>query len=70
MNFSLDEAYVSFISDDAYASGATVLGRSLRNSKTKRRIVLLVTDGVSESVRFVFLSNVYLHISMSVCRCL
>eukprot|EP00795_Rhopilema_esculentum_P016666 gene16666-8104_t len=47
----IDEAFVSFISDDAYGSGAITLGTSLKNSRTTRKTVLLVTDGVSNDVR-------------------
>jgi len=46
-----DEAFVSFIADDQYASGAKVLGLSLRNSETSRKIVLLVTDSVCSTIR-------------------
>eukprot|EP00112_Aurelia_sp_Birch-Aquarium-sp1_P020049 Seg5078.2 transcript_id=Seg5078.2/GoldUCD/mRNA.D3Y31 product=Glycogenin-1 protein_id=Seg5078.2/GoldUCD/D3Y31 len=46
-----DEAFVSLICDDAYAAGAVVLGTSLKDSKTTRKTVLLVTEGVSDCKR-------------------
>eukprot|EP00794_Sanderia_malayensis_P011400 gene11400-12587_t len=50
-NFLDDEAFVSLTTNDEYAVGAIVLGKSLKQTKTKRRLVLLVTKGVSEQKR-------------------
>merc|ERR1712142_1205128 len=45
------EAFVSLTTNDDYGNGAYVLGKSLRNSKTTRQLVLMVTPGVSTSMR-------------------
>lgn len=45
------EAFVSLTTNDDYGNGAYVLGKSLRNAKTTRKLVLMVTPGVSSSMR-------------------
>jgi len=45
------EAFVSLTTNNEYAKGAMVLGKSLRNTNTSRKLVLMVTKGVSESMR-------------------
>jgi len=45
------EAFVSLTTNDDYGNGAYVLGKSLRNSKTTRQLVLMVTSGVSDPMR-------------------
>jgi len=45
------EAFVSLTTNDDYGNGAFVLGKSLRNTKTTRQLVLMVTSGVSERMR-------------------
>lgn len=45
------EAFVSLTTNDDYGNGAYVLGKSLRNAKTTRQLVLMVTPGVSTSMR-------------------
>lgn len=47
----MDEAYVSLTTNDDYAQGALVLGKSLRNTKTTRKLALMVTSGVSKDKR-------------------
>lgn len=43
----MDEAFVSLTTNDEYAIGALVLGKSLKNTGTTRKLVLMVTAGVS-----------------------
>lgn len=45
------EAFVSLATNDDYANGALVLGKSLKRVQTTRKCVLLVTSGVSTSMR-------------------
>lgn len=45
------EAYVTLTTNDTYSLGALVLGTSLRNVKTTRKTVVMVTPEVSESIR-------------------
>lgn len=47
----MTEAFVSLTTNDDYGHGAYVLGKSLRNTKTTRQLVLMVTAGVSEGMR-------------------
>jgi len=47
----MSEAFVSLTTNDDYAHGAFVLGKSLRNSATTRQLVLMVTAGVSDAMR-------------------
>jgi len=47
----MTEAYVSLITNNDYGNGAYVLGKSLRNTNTSRRLVLMVTPGVSGDKR-------------------
>uniref|UniRef100_A0A3Q3IZA4 glycogenin glucosyltransferase n=1 Tax=Monopterus albus TaxID=43700 RepID=A0A3Q3IZA4_MONAL len=42
-----DQAFVTLVTNDSYARGAMVLGMSLRNHKTSKKLVILVTQ-VSE----------------------
>ena len=46
------EAYVSLTTNNDYAKGALVLGKSLRNTGTTRKLVLMVTSGVTEEKRY------------------
>lgn len=46
-----DEAFVSLVTNNAYANGALVLGYSLRRVNTTRKLVLLVTREVLEPTR-------------------
>ena len=53
LNFlSLAEAFVSLATNDDYAMGAVTLGRSLRDANTTKRLILLVTNGVTPSMRY------------------
>ncbi|KAK7090992.1 glycogenin-1-like isoform X2 [Littorina saxatilis] len=45
------EAWVTLATNDAYALGALVLGNSLRRVATTRRIVVMLTEGVSQEMR-------------------
>ncbi|XP_021515633.2 glycogenin-1 isoform X1 [Meriones unguiculatus] len=46
-----DQAFVTLTTNDAYAKGALVLGSSLKQHRTTRRIVVLSTPQVSDSMR-------------------
>ncbi|XP_057612695.1 glycogenin-1 isoform X1 [Chionomys nivalis] len=46
-----DQAFVTLTTNDAYAKGALVLGSSLKQQRTTRRMVVLITPQVSESMR-------------------
>ena len=48
---AMHEAYVSLTTNDDYATGALVLAKSLRNTQTTRKLVLMVTGGVSTEAR-------------------
>ncbi|XP_050416650.1 glycogenin-1 isoform X3 [Patella vulgata] len=45
------EAFVTLATNDTYALGCLVLGNSLRRTSTKRKIVVMVTSGVTSSMR-------------------
>jgi len=45
------EAFVTLATSDSYATGALVLGHSIRSHGTTRQLVVLVTPGVSQEVR-------------------
>ena len=47
------EAFVSLATNNDYGNGAYVLGKSLKNTKTSKQMVLMVTKGVSVSTRYV-----------------
>ncbi|AQK44906.1 inositol phosphorylceramide glucuronosyltransferase 1-like isoform X1 [Zea mays] len=46
-----EEAYVTLLYGDEFVLGARVLGKSLRDTGTRRDMVVLVSDGVSEYSR-------------------
>lgn len=46
-----NQAFVSLTTNDDYADGAMVLGASLLRGKTKRKLILMVTKGVSQNKR-------------------
>lgn len=46
-----DEAFVTLATNDTYAKGAMVLGQSLRNHNTSRKLVVLVGPHVAEPCR-------------------
>lgn len=50
-SLAMDEAFVSLTTNDQYGLGAYVLGKSLRKSNTSKKLVLLITSGVSENCR-------------------
>jgi len=45
------QAYVSLALNDTYANAALVLGDSIRDTNTNRKLVLLITGNVSEQMR-------------------
>jgi len=47
------EAFVSLVTNDDYARGANVLGKSLKRSGTTRRCALMITSGVSAHTRYI-----------------
>lgn len=46
-----DQAFVTLATNDNYAKGAMVLGQSLRNHNTTRKLVALVGPHVAEPCR-------------------
>lgn len=46
-----DEAFVTLATNDSYAKGAMVLGQSLRNHNTTRKLVALIGPHVAEPCR-------------------
>ncbi|XP_067851116.1 glycogenin-1-like isoform X1 [Heptranchias perlo] len=48
-----DQAFVTLATNDLYGKGALVLGTSLRNHKTTRQLVILITPQVSNNMRTV-----------------
>ncbi|XP_026147665.1 glycogenin-1b isoform X1 [Mastacembelus armatus] len=53
-----DEAFVTLVTNDSYARGAMVLGLSLRNHNTSKKLVTLIGPQVSESCQSV-LERIY-----------
>ncbi|XP_025891137.1 glycogenin-2 [Nothoprocta perdicaria] len=51
-----DQAFVTLATDDVYCQGALVLGQSLRNHRTSRKLVVLITPEVSSGMRSVLRS--------------
>lgn len=47
-----DQAFVTLATIDNYAKGAMVLGQSLRNHNTTRKLVALIGPHVSEPSRY------------------
>lgn len=47
-----DQAFVTLATNDRYAKGAMVLGKSLRNHKTAKKLVALIGPHVSEPSRY------------------
>jgi glycogenin glucosyltransferase len=45
------EAFVSLATNDGYAKGALVLGQSLRENKTSKKLVLMITNDVTQATR-------------------
>lgn len=46
-----DQAFVTLTTNDAYAQGALVLGSSLKQHGTTRRLAVLTTPQVSDAMR-------------------
>jgi len=57
------EAYVTLATSDAYATGALVLAHSIRSHGTSRKLVIMVTPGVSQAV-IDSLKSVFDHVEM------
>ncbi|XP_064293590.1 glycogenin-2 isoform X1 [Phalacrocorax carbo] len=53
MNGITDQAFVTLATDDVYCQGALVLGQSLRNHTTSRKLAVLITPEVSSGMRSV-----------------
>lgn len=51
LNFSSEFAWVTLTTNDTYSLGALVLAHSLRRAGTVHQLAVLVTPGVSESMR-------------------
>ncbi|XP_074848598.1 glycogenin-2 isoform X2 [Carettochelys insculpta] len=51
-----DQAFVTLGTDDVYCQGALVLGQSLRNHRTSRKLAILITPHVSSVMRTVLCS--------------
>ena len=49
----MDQAYVTLATNDSYAIGAVVLGHSLRNTATTRSLVVMVTNEVTDTFKYV-----------------
>lgn len=49
--FNADQAFVTLATTDKYAKGAMVLGKSLRNHNTSRKLVALIGPHISEPSR-------------------
>lgn len=61
---SLKEAYVTLLYGDEFVLGARVLGKSIRDTRSTKDMVVLVSDGVSDYaktllqvIRFLFFSR-------------
>ncbi|XP_013925526.1 PREDICTED: glycogenin-1 isoform X3 [Thamnophis sirtalis] len=48
-----DQSFVTLATNDSYVKGALVLGSSLRNYRTTRKLTVLITPHVSEAMRTV-----------------
>ncbi|XP_077204833.1 glycogenin-1 isoform X1 [Paroedura picta] len=46
-----DQSFVTLATNDSYVKGALVLGSSLRNSRTTKRLTVLITPHVSDPMR-------------------
>uniref|UniRef100_A0A8C9LFI1 glycogenin glucosyltransferase n=1 Tax=Pavo cristatus TaxID=9049 RepID=A0A8C9LFI1_PAVCR len=56
MHVVTDQAFVTLATDDVYCQGALVLGQSLRNHTTSRKLAVLITPEVSSGMRSVLRS--------------
>uniref|UniRef100_A0A8C8CR22 glycogenin glucosyltransferase n=1 Tax=Oncorhynchus tshawytscha TaxID=74940 RepID=A0A8C8CR22_ONCTS len=54
-NMSKDQAFVTLATNDNYARGAMVLGKSLRNHQTTRKLVVMIGPHVSDPCKGVLL---------------
>ncbi|XP_063306238.1 glycogenin-2 isoform X1 [Pelobates fuscus] len=46
-----DQAFVTLVTNDIYCQGALVLGKSLRNHSTSRKLVVMITSHVTSRMR-------------------
>ena len=51
---SSSEAFVTLAMDDGYALGALALAKSIQIAQTKRNLVVLISNQVSNFIRFRF----------------
>lgn len=56
-NRAENEAFVSLVTNNSYANGALVLGYSLRRVNTTRKLALLVTNQVTDPMRYLYKST-------------
>uniref|UniRef100_A0A673KCG6 glycogenin glucosyltransferase n=1 Tax=Sinocyclocheilus rhinocerous TaxID=307959 RepID=A0A673KCG6_9TELE len=52
-----EQAFVTLATNDSYARGAMVLGKSLRNHKTSKKLVVLIGPHVSDQSRYNMLNS-------------
>lgn len=52
-------AWVTLATNDSYSLGALVLAHSLKTVKTKHKLAILITPGVTDSMKYIYylLSN-------------
>jgi len=65
-----DEAFVTLATSDQYALGTLVLSSSLRRVDTSRQLVVMVTSGVSQPMRYAHFSILSLLIADTGCGCM
>lgn len=53
-----DQAWVTLATNDSYSLGALVLAQSLRRVGTSRKLVVMITPGVTPAMRYVTSINI------------
>lgn len=51
-NFFLDKAWITLATNDSYSLGALVLAHSLKAVKTVHKLAILITPGVTSSMKY------------------
>ncbi|CAG2167302.1 unnamed protein product [Oppiella nova] len=46
------EAFVTLVTNDTYSMGALVLAHSLRETNTRAQLVVLITPGVTDHMKY------------------
>lgn len=64
---SAEQAFVTLATNDSYARGAMVLGKSLRNHKTSKKLVVLVGPHVSDQSRYSMLNSASIVLQTDFC---